>query len=119
MKGGYVKVSPEELIRVCDICLNIHKVRDKADVRYKDVEYFCWKRLRKVKKVYSIEPTWTYRNAGIVKRLEGLKSSAKSVIEDKWVSDRDIALSLTTHKNLYMMLNKDRRFEPFIFGEGY
>ena len=119
MSGAYVKISPEELIKVCDTCLSIYKKRDEADIKQKDVEYCCWLKLRNVKKAYSVEPPWTYRNAGIVTRLEGLKSSAKSVLGDKWITDRDIALSETTHNNLYRMLNKDWKFEPFIFGAGY
>lgn len=117
--AGYVHISPEKLVEVCDMCLDIFNNYKGEDDELKSYEYFSWRKLRKVKKEYSNQPTYTYWNAGIKTRLLALKEIGKNVIDDREVVDRDIKLSLTTHTNLYKMLNRDKTFQPFIFGLGY
>ena len=116
---SYVNISPEELLRVCNQCLhNIETYNGEDDVieTYKE---FSLLRLRYIKKQYTLKPTWTYTGVGITTRLEELKSIAENVINDTGVEDRDIKLSLTTHNELYKLLNKSGDFQPYIFGNRY
>ena len=112
-----VNISPEELLRVTDKCLsNIEKYNGEDDVQktyYNDWVFF------KQKRSYIEVPTWTYDHCGIITRLNELKSIAENVIRDERVEDRDVKLSLTTHSELYKLLNKSKDFQPYVFGMGY
>lgn len=114
---SYVNISPEELLRVTKQCLsNIENYNGEDDVQktyYNDWVFF------KQKKTYTEVPTWTYDHCGIITRLNELKSIAENVIKDKIVEDRDVKLSLTTHSELYKLLNKSGDFQPYIFGMRY
>ena len=114
---SYVNISPEELLRVTEQCLSsIENYRGEDDVQktyYNDWVFF------KQKKSYIEVPKWTYNHCGIITRLNELKSIAENVIRDESVEDRDVKLSLTTHSELYKLLNKSEDFQPYIFGMRY
>lgn len=114
---SYVNISPEELLRVTTKCLsNIENYNGEDDVQktyYND--WFFFKR----KKTYIEVPKWTYDHCGIITRLNELKSIAENVIQDRLVEDRDVKISLTTHSELYKLLNKSKDFQPYIFGMRY
>ena len=114
---SYVNISPEELLHVSVICLEQHQNYNGED----DKEHGCYKGMLwwKKKSTYKMSPRWTYLHCGIITRLDGLKSIAENVIRDERVEYRDVKLSLTTHGELYKLLNKSKDFQPYIFGMGY
>lgn len=116
--SNYVNISPEELIRVVDVCLgNIKKHRDNRIAYQKKV--WSWKKMRYVWIDYLVYKSWAAYGCGIETRLKELRRIAVSVMLDNGVKDRDIKLSFTTHDNLYKCYNKDETFQPHVFGLGY
>ena len=116
---SYVNISPEELLRVTEQCLsNIENYNGEDNIERFQYE-FSLLRMKRVKKSHIEIPRWTYKNCGIITRLNELKSIAENVIQDKLVEDRDVKLSLTAHSELYKLLNKSEDFQPYIFGMGY
>ena len=116
---SYVNISPEELLRVTTKCLsNIENYNGEDNIERFHYE-FSLLRMKRVLKSHVEIPRWTYNHCVIVTRLNELKSIAENVIQDKLVEDRDVKLSLTTHSELYKLLNKSGDFQPYIFGMGY
>lgn len=116
---SYVNISPEKLLEVVDQCLyNIENYNGEDDTKHSYKE-FSFLKMRNVTKEYTMTPTWTYSGCGIVTRLKELRRIALNVIKDDKVVDRDIKLTLTTHSNLFLLLNKSKSFEPYVFGMGY
>ena len=116
---NYVNISPEELLRVIAKCLsNIENYNGDENIEHFHYE-FSFLKMKRVRKSHIEIPRWTYNHCGIITRLNELKSIAENVIRDKLVEDRDIKLSLTTHGELYKLLNKSEDFQPYIFGMGY
>ena len=116
--SNYVNISPEELIRVVDVCLYIiKKHRDKRNTYQK--KHWSWREMRCVWTDYLVYKSWAVYGCGIESRLKQLRRIAQNVIDDEKVIDRDIKLSFTTHDNLYKCYNKDETFQPNIFGLGY
>ena len=116
--SNYVNISPEELIRVVDVCLdNIKRHRDR-NVTYQQ-RVWSWKKMRYVMEDYLVYKSWAAHDCGIITRLKELRRIAVSVMLDNGVKDRDIKLSFITHDNLYKCYNKDETFEPHVFGLGY
>ena len=117
---SYVNVSPEELLRVTQQCLsNIENYNGEDDKVSSYLKHSVIP-FSKPKKVETREsPRWTYNHCGIITRLNELKSIAENVVQDELVEDRDVKLSLTTHSELYKLLNKSGDFQPYIFGMGY
>ena len=116
--SNYVNISPEELIRVVDVCLdNIKRHRDNRNTYQKKV--WSWRKMGCVWTDYLVYKSWAAHDCGIVTRLKELRRIAVSVMFDNGVLDRDIKLSFTTHDNLYKCYNKDDTFEPYVFGLGY
>lgn len=116
---SYVNISPEELLRVTKRCLsNIENYSGDENIEHFHYEFSLLK-MKRVKKSYIEIPRWTYTHCGIITRLNELKSIAENVIRDGRVEDRDVKLSLTTHSELYKLLNKSKDFQPYIFGMRY
>ena len=116
---SYVNISPEELLRVTTKCLsNIENYQGEQNTEHFNRSFSLLK-MRYVNTHYTEVPRWTYKHCGIITRLDELKSIAENVIRDKLVEDRDVKLSLTTHSELYKLLNKSKDFQPYIFGMGY
>lgn len=116
--SNYVNISPEELIRVVDVCLdNIKKHRDSR-VTYQQ-KVWSWKRMKYVWVDYLVYKNWAAHDCGIITRMKELRCIAQNVASDDKVLDRDIKLSFTTHTNLYKCYNKDSTFQPHVFGLGY
>ena len=116
--SNYVNISPEELIRVVDVCLYIiKKHRDSRNTYQK--KHWSWKKMRYVWTDYLVYESWASYGCGIETRLKQLRRIAQNVINDDKVIDRDIKLSFTTHDNLYKCYNRDETFEPYVFGLGY
>ena len=116
---SYVNISPEELLRVTEQCLrNIENYSGDENIEHFHYEFSLLK-MKRVKKSYIEIPRWTYTHCGIITRLNELKSIAENVIRDGRVEDRDVKLSLTTHSELYKLLNKSKDFQPYIFGMRY
>lgn len=116
--SNYVNISPEELIRVVDVCLdNIKKHRDNRNTYQK--KHWSWRKMKYVWTDYLVYKSWAAYGCGIETRLKQLRRIAQNVIDDEKVIDRDIKLSFTTHDNLYKCYNKDDTFQPHVFGLGY
>ena len=116
--SNYVNISPEELIRVVDTCIDNIKKHREGRVTYQK-KVWSWKRMKYVFEDYFVYKSWAAYGAGIETRLRELKRIAQNVINDDKVLDRDIKLSFTTHDNLYKCYNKDETFQPHVFGLGY
>lgn len=119
MSNGYVNISPEELLKVTQSCLYMIANYDGSEDITHTNTYFSFLKLRKVEVVSREEPRYMSRNCGIVTRLKVLKGVAESVLLDEGLVDRDIRLSILTRSNLMMLLNKNKSFEPYVFGLGY
>lgn len=116
---SYVNISPEELLRVTKQCLsNIENYNGEDNIERFHYEFSIMK-MKRVKKSHIEVPRWTYNHCGIITRLNELKSIAENVIRDGRVEDRDVKLSLTTHSELYKLLDKSKDFQPYIFGMRY
>lgn len=114
---GFVNISPEELLRVSNICLEQHRNYKGED----DKEYECWEGMfwwRK-KSTYKMSPCWTYTSCGIQTKLLHFINIANNKLKDEKCVDRDIHLSLTMYSELYKLLNKSEDFQPYIFGGNY
>lgn len=116
--SNYVNISPEELIRVVDVCLGNIKNHRGNRVTYQKKEW-SWRKMGYVWKDYLVYKSWAAYGCGIETRLKELKRIAQNVINDDKVVDRDIKLSFNTHDNLYKCYNKDNTFQPHVFGLGY
>ena len=103
-----------EVVNQCLLNIESYNGEDDVQITYYD-DWILFKR----KKTYSSSPRWTYKDCGIITRLNELKGVAENVILDSKVIDRDIKLSLTSYNELFKLLNKDKGFEPFVFGNGY
>ena len=119
MMSSYVHISPEELLRVCRLCLSNIKNYKGEDDKISHYNKFCLKSLKTIQVSSREYPRWVTPNRGITPRLKVLADIAKNVLDDEKLQDRDIKLTLTTHSNLYMLLNKDARFQPDVFAMGY
>lgn len=116
---SYVNISPEELLRVTTKCLSNIENYNGEDNKTYDYSKTLFNLIFVREKTFTVKPTWTYDHCGIITRLNELKSIAENVVQDKLVEDRDVKLSLTTHSELYKLLNKSKDFQPYIFGMGY
>ena len=117
-KGG-VPISPEMLTAVCSECIsNIISYNGEQD-KVNIYKRWSWSRFRGVNLEVRESPTWTYDDVGIITRLKQLQSIAEDVMKDSDLVNTDIYLSITTYSELYKLLNKDKSFEPYVFGMGY
>ena len=116
--SNYVNISPEELIRVVDVCLYLIKKHRDSRVTYQKKQW-SWRKMKYVWTDYLVYKSWAAYGCGIETRLKELGHIAQNVINDDKVLDRDIKLSFTTHTNLYKCYNKDDTFQPHVFGLGY
>ena len=116
---SYVNISPEELLRVTEQCLSNIENYSGEDNKTYEYPKTLFNLIFVREKTFTVKPTWTYNHCGIITRLNELKSIAENVIRDKLVEDRDVKISLTTHSELYKLLNKSKDFQPYIFGMRY
>lgn len=117
--SNFVHISPEKLLEVVNQCLfNIESYNGCENIERFHYEFSLLK-MKRVEKTHIEIPRWTYSGCGIITRLNELKGVAENVIRDPKVIDRDIKLSLTSYNELFKLLNKDKGFEPFVFGNGY
>lgn len=118
--SNFVHISPEKLLEVVNQCLlNIESYNGEDDKVYKYPKTLFNFIFNNGEKTFTVSPRWTYNDCGIITRLNELKWVAENVIRDSKVIDRDIKLSLTSYNELFKLLNKDKGFEPYIFGNGY
>ena len=120
VKGGLVPITAEELLSVTTQCLyNIKNYSGEDDVVHEET-YFSFLKMKRVTKKYSVVPTWMYTHCGIVTRLQELQDVAIHVENNKCpVKGDSIYLTITTHKELYNLLNKSDSFQAYVFGVGY
>ena len=117
-----VPISPSELLRVVNQCLiNIENYNGEDDKKYPHKNMWLARLfLNKPKfEEYVMKPKWTYTGVGIITRLNELKRIANNVLLDNDTECKDIYLSETTYDNLYLLLNKSDKFQPYIFGNWY
>ena len=116
--ANYVNISPEELIRVCDSCLNNISNFRNSRVTYTRKQW-SWKKFKYIDVPFFKYKSWAAYDKGIGTRLKELRAIAVTLMFDNGVQDKDINLSHTTHTNLYKCYYKDDSFEPDVFGMGY
>ena len=120
VKGGLVQITSEELLSVTTQCLdNIKNYIGEDDVVHEET-YFSFLKMKRMTKKYNVIPTWMHTHYGIITRLQELQDVATHVENYKCPLGGDnIYLTITTHKELYNLLNKSDGFQPYAFGAGY
>ena len=114
---GFVKISTDELLRVCKQCAeNFHNYNPEKDGEVVTYYEFSFLRMKRVEKRQIMPPHWAYRGCGILTRLKDLSDCAKNVDNDDLILEKCVLLSYDDHVNLYKLLNKDEDFQPYIFG---
>ncbi|MBQ0111567.1 MAG: hypothetical protein KBT03_00385 [Bacteroidales bacterium] len=108
------------MLEVTSQCLeNIQNYKGEDDKVYEYQKTLFNFLFNNNQKTFTVVPSWTYKGVGIITRLEELKGIAEEVLKDDKVEDRDVKLSLTTHSELFKLLNKSKDFQPFVFGNGH